>query len=237
MRYFLLIFALSVVVVMVVAGKRGSISRRPPLEIFSDMDRQPKVRPQTASDFFTDHFSSRLPVAGAIARTKPYEIDGKEVYPFEEAAVNTGRIPGTTNFVATIPLAVTAQLMERGQQRFNIYCAPCHGPQGDGKSITSKLGMAVVADLHDGMTRKVVQQPDGQLFNTITYGKTLMGAYGGIIPVEDRWAIIAYVRALQRSHLATIDDVPPDERSKIPSPPPAGAKTNAPPAAASPAKI
>ncbi|SRR5260221_61141 len=231
MRYFLLIFALSVVVVMAIAGKRGSTSRRPPIEIFSDMDRQAKLRPQTLNEFFSDRMSSRLPVAGTIARSKPYQINGQDVYPYQEAAVNTGRIPGTTNFVETIPLPVTAQLMARGQQRFNIYCSPCHGAQGDGKGITTKLGMAVIADLHDGGARKIPQQPDGQIFNTISYGKApLMGAYGGIIPVEDRWAIVAYVRALERSHLATIEDVPADERSRIPNPPPSGAKTNAAPA-------
>jgi mono/diheme cytochrome c family protein len=219
--------------VMAIAGKRGSISRNPPIEIFSDMDRQPKLRPQTFAGFFPDHMSSRLPVAGTIARSKPYQVSGgREVYPFEDSPVNTGKIPGTTNFVETIPLPVTARLMERGQQRFTIYCSPCHGAQGDGKGITSKLGMTVIADLHDGATRKVVQQPDGQIFNTITYGKTLMGAYGGIIPVEDRWAIIAYVRALQRSRLASIQDVPADERSKIPNPPAPAAKTNAAPASA-----
>ena len=235
MRYFLLIFALSVIVVMAIAGKRGSISRQPPIEIFSDMDRQGKLRPQTYNEFFADRMSSRLPVAGTIARSKPYQINGQDVYPYEDSAVNTGKIPGTTNFVETIPLPVSAQMMQRGQQRFTIYCSPCHGAQGDGKGITTKLGMTVIADLHDGGTRKVVQQPDGQIFNTITYGKTLMGAYGGIIPVEDRWAIIAYVRALQRSHLATIEDVAADDRSKIPNPPPAAGKTNAP--AASPAKL
>ena len=226
MRYFLLILALSVVVVMAMAGKRGSTSRKPPIEIFSDMDRQPKVRPQSPSDFFSDRLGSRLPVAGTVARSKPFQVDGKDVYPYEDAPVNTGKISGTTNFVDTIPLPVTARLMERGQQRFGIYCAPCHGAQGDGKGITSKLGMTVIADLHDGGTRKVPQQPDGQIFNTITYGKNLMGAYGGIVTVEDRWAIIAYLRALQRSHLASIDDVPADERSRIPNPPPVAGKTN-----------
>jgi len=237
MRYFLLIFALCIVIVMAVAGKRGSMSRRTPIEIFSDMDRQPKLRPQTFNEFFLDHMSSRLPVAGTIARSKPRSVNGQDVYPYENAPVNTGMIPGTTNFIESIPLPVTAGMMERGQQRFTIYCAPCHGAQGDGKGITSKFGMAVIGDLHDGGTRKVPQQPDGQLFNTITYGKNLMGAYGGVITVEDRWAIIAYVRALERSHLATIEDVPADERSRIPTPPPAGAKTNATAAAAAPAKL
>jgi len=237
MRYFFLIFAFSVVVVMAIAGKRGSTSRKPPIEIFSDMDRQAKLRPQTYAEFFPDRMSSRLPVAGTIARSKPYQINGQEVYPYQDAPVNTGLLSGTTNFFDTIPLPVTADLMARGQQRYTIYCAPCHGAQGDGKGITSKLGMGVIGDLHDGATRKVVQQPDGQIFNTITYGKNLMGAYGGVIPVEDRWAIVAYVRALERSRLATIDDVPGDQRSRIPNPPPAGQTNTAPSAAGAPAKL
>jgi mono/diheme cytochrome c family protein len=223
MRYFLLCFALTVVVVVAIAGKRGQISRRPPIEVFPDMDRQPKLRPQTEADFFADGLSSRLPVPGTIARATPRDVGGRAVYPFEEHAVNTGRVPGGTNYVETTPLPVTAQRLARGQERYTIYCAPCHGAEGDGKSITAKLGMAVIASLHDATGRKVVQQPDGELFHTITYGKNLMGAYGGLIPVEDRWAIIAYVRALQRSRLATMDDVPADQRAALPSPPPPAA--------------
>ena len=160
MRYFLLILAICVVVVMAVAGKRGSTSRRPPIEIFSDMDRQPKLRPQTYNEFFSDKMSSRLPVAGTIARSKPRSVNGHDVYLYENVPVNTGMIPGSTNFIETIPVPVTAAMMDRGQQRFNIYCAPCHGAQGDGKGITSKLGMAVVGDLHDGAARKVPQECD-----------------------------------------------------------------------------
>jgi mono/diheme cytochrome c family protein len=228
MRYFLLIFGLLVVITMLVAGQRGDKSRKPPIEVFPDMDRQPKLRPQTHNEFFkNDHMSSRLPVAGTIARVRPHEIGGKEVYPFEEAGVNTGRIPGTTNFIELNPFPITEQFMKRGQQRYDIYCAPCHGTTGDGNSTVKRFGLATVADLHDAKARRVPQQPDGEIFNTITYGKTTMGPYGGIIPVEDRWAIIAYVRALQRSRLATIEDVPADQRSRLPSPPPAGARTNA----------
>jgi mono/diheme cytochrome c family protein len=97
-------------------------------------------------------------------------------------------------------------------------------PAGDGKGITTKYGMAVIADLHDGRQRKVIQQADGEIFNTITYGKTLMGAYGANVGIEDRWAIIAYVRALQRSRLASLDDVPSDRRAELTKPlPPAAA--------------
>ena len=149
--------------------------------------------------------SSQLPVEGTVARGSA----------FEDSPVNTGKVPGTTNYVATIPMPVTAQLMERGQQRFNINCSPCHGRLGDGKGITTKFGMAVIADLHDSKTRKVVQQADGEIFNTITYGKNLMGPYGGLMTVEDRWAIIAYLRALQRSRLASLEDVPADVRPTL----------------------
>jgi mono/diheme cytochrome c family protein len=229
-KYFLLPFVLVILAVVCIAGFRGNTSRKPPIEVFPDMDRQPKVRPQTDYRFFNDTRSSRLPVAGTIARSKPMNVGGKEIYLFEDSPVNTGRQTGTTNYVDFNPLPVTEQLMARGQERFNIYCAPCHGSQGDGKGITTKFGMAVIADLHDAGGRRIPQQPDGQIFETISNGKGQMGAYGGIIPVEDRWAIIAYVRALQRSHLASIEDVPAEFRSKLPVPAgtSGGAGTNSP---------
>lgn len=230
MRYLLLIGLLTAVVVYAVFGTRGRTSRKPPIEVFGDMDRQPKLRPQADSPFFPDGRTSRLPVPGTIARSTATQIAGKEVFPFEDHPLNTGRVPGTTNYAELNPLPLTEQVMARGQQRFQIYCAPCHGSAGDGKGVTTKFGMAVIADLHDTKTRKVVQQPDGQLFETITFGKNLMGPYGGIIPSEDRWAIIHYVRALQRSRLATIEDVPAGDRMKLPAgtvpaaaAPPAGA--------------
>jgi mono/diheme cytochrome c family protein len=206
MRYFLLILGLSIVVVMTIAGRRfddgGSISRRPPIEIFPDMDRQPKLRPQTRNNFFPDQLSSQLPVPGTIARGTAYE----------DSPANTGRITGTTNFVETIPVAVTEQLITRGRQRYQINCSPCHSAMGDGNGITKRLGMAVVGNLHD---KRIVELPDGDIFNTITYGKNLMGAYGANVSIQDRWAIVAYVRALQRSRLADVNDVPEAQRSAL----------------------
>jgi len=195
MRYFLLIFALAVVTVMGVFGKRGHHFKQPPLEIFTDMDRQPKLRPQQPNLTFASGRSSQEPVLGTVARDDHYENN----------AINTGREPGTTNFVATIPVPVNEQLMLRGKQRFEIYCLPCHGPQGDGNGIVKKYGYATVKSLHD---KTVVPLPDGDIFNTITYGKSTMFPYGSQISIEDRWAIVAYVRALQRSHLGTLDEVP-----------------------------
>jgi len=217
-RYVFLVAGLTAVAIMLIAGKRGDMSRRPPIEVFPDMDRQPKLRPQAANDFFRNGHSSQLPVEGTIARGSPYQ----------DTPVNTGKVPGTTNWVETIPIPVTHQLMARGQERYQINCAPCHGALGDGKGITTKFGMTVIADLHDTGTRRIVQQPDGQIFNTISYGKTLMGAYAANLSIEDRWAVVAYVRALQRSRLATLDDVPEAKRSEVrrPMPPSATVSTN-----------
>ena len=203
MRYIFLIVALCVVVVVAVAGKRGDLSRRPPIELFPDMDRQPKLRPQAPNDFFPDGRSSRLIIPGTVARGEH----------FEDTPANTGRLPGGTNLVESIPVEITEAMLNRGQQRFNINCSPCHGAMGDGNGITKRIGaMGVVADLHDP---RVVKLTDGELFNTITYGKNLMGAYGPNVPVEDRWAIIAYLRTLQLSRLGTIDEVPAPFRTQF----------------------
>ena len=210
MRYLLLGFILCCLVVVSIAGFRGDTSRRPPIELFPDMDRQPKLRPQTHDNLFTDQLSSRLPVEGAIARSQPTIVEGRQVYPFEDKPLNTGRVPGTTNFVETIPLPLTEQMLVRGQQRYTINCAPCHGAAGDGKGITSKYNMLAMANFHDA---RLVKMPDGEIFNTITHGKNLMGAYGPNVTITDRWAIIAYIRALERSRLASLDDVPEAQRS------------------------
>jgi mono/diheme cytochrome c family protein len=215
MRYALLLLGLIAVLVMIIAGKRGDVSRRPPLEIFPDMIRQPKLRPQTGNGTFTDGFSSQLPVVGTVARGSAWQ----------DTPENTGKLPGTTNWVETIPVPVTAQLMARGRERFNISCSPCHGEAGDGKGITSKLGMTVIADLHDVAARKVPQQADGAIFNTLSYGKGLMQGYAASVSIPDRWAIVAYVRALQRSRLASLDDVPAAERETLTKPLPPTAAT------------
>jgi mono/diheme cytochrome c family protein len=126
-----------------------------------------------------------------------------------------GRVDG--DWATTFPVPVTEGLMERGRQRFEIYCAPCHGLNGTGRGMVARradelaeLGKATwvpPASVHDETVRS---RPVGQLFNTITYGVRNMPAYGPQIPTADRWAIVAYVRALQRAWHATLDDVPAD---------------------------
>ncbi len=203
MRYFLAGFICLVVAILAVAGFRGSLTRRPPIEIFSDMVRQPKIRPQNGSEFFQDnHLGSRAIIEGTVARGAAYE----------EIPLNTGRVTGTTNFVELNPLPINAELLARGRERFQITCLPCHGAQADGKGITTKYGMVVIANLHDP---RIVRMGDGEIFNTISNGKNLMQGYAANVTIPDRWAIIAYVRALQLSHLGALDDVPAEYRATL----------------------
>lgn len=213
MRYFLLIFAICCAVVIGICGRRGSLSRKTPLYIFPDMRLQLKLEPQKPNDFFTNGTSSQLPPPGTLARSKPLQVGDQTVYPYEDSAVLTGFMPGTTNYVATNPFPITPKLLHRGQERFNIYCSPCHGREADGNGITKKLN--VMPTVQNLQQPQYVKYADGEIFNVITHGRNTMGAYGPNVPVEDRWAIIAYLRALQLSHLGTIDDVPPSERVNL----------------------
>ncbi len=213
MRYFLAILAVCVLATVGVLGFRGSHSRKPPLYIFPDMERQPKLRPQTANAFFDDGLSSRLPVAGTIPHSAPMKVGDRLVYPWEDSPVTTGHITGTTNFVEVNPLPVTAELLQRGQQVFNINCAACHSRLGDGNGTPKRINaMAVVGNLHD---KRIVELTDGELFNTISYGKGLMQGYAANLPIRDRWAAIAYLRALQLSRLGALDEVPEALRGSL----------------------
>jgi mono/diheme cytochrome c family protein len=213
MRYFLAIFALCVLATVGVLGFRGTHFRKPPLYIFPDMERQPKLRPQTANAFFDDGMSSRLPVAGTVARSQPIRVGEKLVYPWQDTPLTTGLVTGTTNFVELNPLPVTDELLHRGQQVFDITCAACHSKVGDGNGTPKRIGaMVVVGNLHD---KRIVELTDGELFNTISYGKNLMQGYAGTLPIQDRWAAIAYLRALQLSRLGTLDEVPEALRGSL----------------------
>ena len=196
-----------------IAGFRGGLSRKPPIEIFPDMNRQFKLRPMTPNTFFPNGVSSQLPPSGTVARGEPVQTVDGPVYPFEDSPVNTGRITGTTNFIATNPLPVNEALLQRGRERFDIYCTPCHGRLGDGNGITKKIGdMPAVANLHD---KRIVEMDDGEIFNTITRGKNTMAAYGPLMPEQDRWAVVAYLRALQLSWLGTTNDLTAAQQSAL----------------------
>lgn len=222
MRYILSIIVISLglgVVGFGVMGLPGKMSHKTPVEIYSDnympgMDRQPKLRPQEPNHFFANGVSSQLPPAGTIAQSEPELVTANgAVYKFEDAPFNTGRVTGTTNFVEVNPMPVDLALIQRGQDRFNIYCAPCHSKVGDGNGITKRIGdMPAVANLHD---KRIVEMPDGEIFNTITYGKGLMGAAGPLIPATDRWAVIAYLRTLQLSWLGSTNDLTAEQQATL----------------------
>ncbi|MBX3745179.1 MAG: cytochrome c [Verrucomicrobiae bacterium] len=209
MRYFLALFALTCVLVVVVAGPRGSTSRRPPIEIWDDMDRQLKLRPQAVAGFegWQDARTSRPWVAGTVPRLEPVRVGGNLVHRFEDHPVITGREAVQTNHVESIPLPVTERLLARGRERYGIHCTPCHGATGDGNGIVKRFGHAAIPALTDEAR---VRLPDGYLYQVIQMGSPsgLMGPYGAQIEIEDRWAIVAYMRALQLSRLGQPEDLP-----------------------------
>ena len=168
---------------------RGCTSSRPPIHINPSMDDQPKVLPQTASTFFYDGASMRPPVPGTVA------IGGLKV----DTAFFTGK-GADGQFVATIPMTADEAQVERGRERYVIYCQPCHDARGDGKGILFQRGNVPTANLHE---EKFLTYPDGQIFDVITNGQGLMAGYRWPIPPSDRWAIVAYVRELQRKRSAS----------------------------------
>jgi len=216
MRYFLAFFAVTAALVFLVAGRRGDTTRRTPIEIWNDMDRQIKLRPQAASGFagWQDGRSSRPWVAGTVPRLQPVRLAGREIHRFEDQPVITGRESGKTNYIDVNPMPVTEQLMARGKERYGIYCTPCHGIAGDGNGVVKKYGHGTIPSLTDEAR---VRHPDGYLFQIIEKGSAsgLMGPYGDKLDVEDRWAVIAYVRALQLARLGYPEDLPENLRASL----------------------
>jgi mono/diheme cytochrome c family protein len=164
------------------------------------MDRQPSYRPFQASDQFADGSSARPVPADTVARGQTRD----------DALLFTGQQAGQV--VDQLPMPVTRELLTRGQQRFDIYCVPCHGYEGDGDGMVVQRGFSPPPTFNSDRLRAA---PVGHIFEVVTNGLGSMPAYAPQIPVPDRWAIVAYVRALQLSQHATLDDVPPDQRAQL----------------------
>jgi hypothetical protein len=165
-----------------------------------DMQDQPKYKPLGQNNFFADGRDARPIPAGTIARDELNDDD----------PVHTGAENG--RFLEMIPLPLTAALLERGRDRFDIFCSPCHGRIGDGYGMVRQRGFWIPANLHTDRLRAV---PPGYIYQVIRNGYGAMPDHGDQIPVHDRWAIVAYVRALQLSQNAKISDVPSEERSRL----------------------
>ena len=227
LKYFFIMFAFLALVVFAMAGFRGQKSSQPPIEIFPDMDRQPKVKAQIPSEFYADGRAARPPVSGTVslgyAMPMHKLIDGSVgqatgpynqiIFSSSPTYIDTGKMG--ENWGTGIPFEISPAVMGRGQQRFGIYCAVCHGATGAGNGMAQRFGLNTVQSLLQDRIRVMA---DGEIFNTISHGKNTMLGYGDRIQVIDRWAIIAYLRALQKSQGgSSLNDVPPEERVKLES--------------------
>ena len=181
---------------------RGAKFEEPPIHLNPNMDNQQKYRSLEESYFFEDGSTMRTPIEGTIARGQ-----------YDE---NASRLTGKNedgSYLANNPVALSAEVLDRGEERFNIYCIVCHSQVGNGKGIITQYDYPVIpANLHD---ERIRTQPDGEMYNTIRYGLLSMPAYGYQIEADDVWSIVHYVRALQRSQNATFEDLPKDEQEKI----------------------
>ena len=168
-----------------------------------DMHDAPRYEPLEASTFFADGRSARMLVPNTVPRG----------YLREDELLYTGRVAG--QLADVFPTPVTAEVMARGQQRFNVFCAPCHGRTGVGDGMIVQRGFRRPPSYHEQRLRDA---PAGYFFDVMTNGFGAMQDYAAQIPVTDRWAIAAYIRALQLSRAATVDDVPADRRSELERP-------------------
>lgn len=186
---------------------RTVTSEKPRIHIIQDMDNQPKFKAQARNPLFADTRAMRPELEGTVAVG---DVGTSGV-------VDTGR--DGDDWVQAIPVPLTLSLLERGRVQYDVFCSPCHGLSGYGDGMVSKRAEELQegtwtppSSLHTDLVRG---RAAGHLYNSIANGIRNMPPYGPQIPVTDRWAIVAYVRALQRSQNATVDDVPPDLRTAL----------------------
>ena len=190
---------------------RGSGAARPWLCLLvlavgcrQDMHDQPKYKPLARSDFFADHRASRAPVPGTVARGQLRD----------DGLLYTGKLGG--QLADALPVELTPELLKTGRTRFESFCSPCHGRVGRGDGVVVRRGFKPPSSFHIERLRRASV---GYFFDVMTNGFGAMADYAAQVPVKDRWAIAAYLRALQLSQHATLDDVPPDERGQLRPPP------------------
>ena len=203
-----ILVALSWIPVALALRARVVKKTEPRIHIIPDMDNQPKVKAQSRFMLFADRRGMRPPVAGTVARGS---LIGNPSLEFGKTTDDA--------WVEAIPVDMSMSLLERGRKRYDIFCSPCHGLSGYGDGMVARRA----DQLQEGTwtpptsfhTELIRERPAGHIYNTISNGIRNMPAYGSQIPVDDRWAIVAYVRALQRSQNATIDDVPADLQAQL----------------------
>lgn len=189
-------------ILMLMAGLaacQGQTSTEPPIHLNPNMDQQARYDPQEPNEMFADKRSARPFVEGVVAHG----------FPKTSSHYWHGKVNGelATTLPGEIPL--TDNLLARGRERYNIYCTPCHDAAGTGRGtvVQRKVGMTLPSNFHDDRLRAM---PVGHFYDVISNGVRTMSSYAAQIPVEDRWAIAAYIRALQVSKAARLEDVPPE---------------------------
>ena len=210
LKYFFLSYVFVAAIVVAAFGTRGSKSELPPIEIFQDMDHQAKIKYQAHSDFFADGLGGRQLVKHTVPMG--FEVPAKPVsspdaappdYGFSNGLdyYSTGRLGDFYGDGLPEQIVADKALLQRGERQYGIYCGVCHGASGNGRGVTSKYGILAAFNFHQTGSMDPANagayRADGAIFDVISNGKGLMGSYGGNLTVRDRWAIVAYIRALQ----------------------------------------
>ncbi len=202
-KYISTIIALLIALTALTGCNRARPTKKSPIHINPNMDYQQRFEAQEASEFFADGAAMRTPVAGTIPRG----------FLRDDEAYFTGKTgPNPDDYLQNIPEEITIQFLERGRERYDIYCSPCHSRLGDGRGIMIQRGYVPPPTFHSERIRTLA---DGYIYDVITAGVRNMPGYANQIPPRDRWAIVAYVRALQLAQNAREDDVPEELRDKI----------------------
>jgi mono/diheme cytochrome c family protein len=210
MRYFFIIYLLLAVLVVSIGGFRGDKFKNTPIRIFPDMDEQDRINPQQASDYFSDGLGARQPVAATVPQgLKPASLADASTKTFtnDNSYYHTGmyddQVLGTGLPVEELGLTeeTLPAFIKRGSVVFNANCSACHGISGNGKGVVASYGVPGVFNL---VTSEL---PDGGIYDVIVNGRGNMAKFGYQVDVNDRWAVIAYLRALQYSRKAPLDQV------------------------------
>jgi len=181
--WLLIIGVISVVAILVLAGRMSWFSTQPPLELLSNMDHQFKAIPQSGNNFFADRASVRVPVEGTVAR-------GQQPYALQQGDIDTAEVVNVNTSVPKTPF-----VLARGQNRFNVFCSPCHNYDAKGNSrVATRGAWAGIPDLTRPETQAL---SDARIFHIISAGQNLMPSYADKVSPIDRWAIIYYLRSLQ----------------------------------------
>lgn len=215
MRIFLSIYVLVIITVISIFGFRGSESKKTPIEVFPDMDRQARYKPQAENDFFKDGRNDRPLPANTVARGNYLNYETVFSPNFEDSVLGDtvyleGKNPDGT-FYDGFPIEVSNELMAKGQAKYDIFCTACHGASGDGNGVTKAYGV-LAANYHDDRLRG---ETDGYLYDVIMNGKGLMYGLKDRLDPEEAWSIVLYLRALQESQNAKVEDLSAAQRSEL----------------------